>query len=354
MPKIDLGLVKGPQGDTGPQGAVGPTGAQGIEGPAGKDATVNGYNATTLEVSGNLKLQQQDGAITIQTTPELDSAVQWHSNPNLLDNWYFGNPVNQRGQTEYATLGYTIDRWKLERGSIAVENGYITLQNAILRILLEDELFTVDNQNATFSILTKDGILTSHTFSVPDGKYGNETISIGIDTANVQVGHALPKGSFFVINIPNASVDIVAIKVEYGTTQTLAHQENGVWVLNEVPDYTLELLKCQRYLRPVIISPAETGLLCQYYAYSQTLLYSTIFQQEMRAAPTLITVGTGTFRVADYASISSIDRYEMGSAYKTGAEIGFHVTDGSKMTDRQIYAIDALKGNIRLLLSAEL
>ena len=32
--------------------------------------------------------------------------------PNLLDNWYFRNPVNQRGQTNYAGTGYTIDRWR--------------------------------------------------------------------------------------------------------------------------------------------------------------------------------------------------------------------------------------------------
>ena len=35
-------------------------------------------------------------------------------NPNLLDNWYFANPVNQRGQTEYPAsngVTYTIDRW---------------------------------------------------------------------------------------------------------------------------------------------------------------------------------------------------------------------------------------------------
>ena len=35
------------------------------------------------------------------------------SNPNLLDNWYFGNPVNQKGQTSYTGAGYTIDRWAL-------------------------------------------------------------------------------------------------------------------------------------------------------------------------------------------------------------------------------------------------
>ena len=38
-----------------------------------------------------------------------------------------------------------------------------------------------------------------------------------------------------------------AAKLELGSQQTLAHQENGVWVLNEIPDYGEQLRRCQRY-----------------------------------------------------------------------------------------------------------
>ena len=34
------------------------------------------------------------------------------SNPNLLENWDFRNPVNQNGQSEYVGWGANIDRWK--------------------------------------------------------------------------------------------------------------------------------------------------------------------------------------------------------------------------------------------------
>jgi len=37
---------------------------------------------------------------------------------------------------------------------------------------------------------------------------------------------------------------IQAIKLELGDQQTLAHQENGVWVLNEIPDYEEEYYRC--------------------------------------------------------------------------------------------------------------
>ena len=38
-------------------------------------------------------------------------AVAGWSNPNLLINWYFADPVNQRGQKTYTNDGYTIDKW---------------------------------------------------------------------------------------------------------------------------------------------------------------------------------------------------------------------------------------------------
>ena len=43
------------------------------------------------------------------------------------------------------------------------------------------------------------------------------------------------------------SAIIIAIKLELGDTQTLAHKENGVWVLNEIPDFGEQLARCQRY-----------------------------------------------------------------------------------------------------------
>lgn len=57
----------------------------------------------------------------------IDAAINAKPNPNLLDNWYFGNPVNQRGQASYTDVGYCIDRWYLgtDGGVCLVEDGYI-------------------------------------------------------------------------------------------------------------------------------------------------------------------------------------------------------------------------------------
>ncbi|USF28074.1 hypothetical protein N510_003033 [Firmicutes bacterium ASF500] len=36
-----------------------------------------------------------------------------HGNINLVDNWYFVGPINQRGQSTYTGITYTIDRWRM-------------------------------------------------------------------------------------------------------------------------------------------------------------------------------------------------------------------------------------------------
>ena len=58
-----------------------------------------------------------------------------HSNKNLLDNWDFTNPVNQRGQTSYTVSGgdasriYTVDRWAL--GNNSTKNKLVISNNKI-------------------------------------------------------------------------------------------------------------------------------------------------------------------------------------------------------------------------------
>lgn len=55
----------GPQGETGPQGPQGETGPQGPQGEPGENATINGVNALTLQVAGQLKASQVGSTYTI-------------------------------------------------------------------------------------------------------------------------------------------------------------------------------------------------------------------------------------------------------------------------------------------------
>jgi hypothetical protein len=67
--------------------------------------------------------------------------------------------------------------------------------------------------------------------------------------------------SFRIYNSTTDPIQIYAVKLEFGPEQTLAHQENGAWVLNEIPDYGQELAKCQRFQAPIFENSYLTGVI---------------------------------------------------------------------------------------------
>lgn len=176
-------------------------------------------------------------------------------NPNLLINWYFGNPVNQRGQTNYTGgPSYSIDMLKLTHnmGLSVQSNGIVfsTVNNndgAYASLVSGDSVLTADVFGGTMSVLTADGNLYSQEVkNIPENILN---IAEGVDFYSdrekqyATLGVRLASGA--------TSPVILAVKLELGPEQTLAHQDaNGAWVLNEIPDYAEQLLKCQRYLRP--------------------------------------------------------------------------------------------------------
>lgn len=180
------------------------------------------------------------------TAQQIDDAVALApqlSNPNILDNWYFGNPVNQRGQTSWANPSdwqYTIDRWKITPSSvIALADGGITITADFQQGLEKDRLEF--GRTYTFSVLSSDGRLGKHTFVLTSDM-------------NINVGFGF---GYFVCYLSGDSVwfriygdgsTYKAAKLELCSQQTLAHQDaDGNWVLNEIPDYGEQLRRCQRY-----------------------------------------------------------------------------------------------------------
>ena len=173
-------------------------------------------------------------------------------NPNLLDNWYFGNPVNQRGASgTISTAGYFFDRWKLVSGSVTINSGGIVLNGTIAQVLE----YAV-GQTVTATVLTPDGV----TDVTP--VYDDETKTFTVTTQGKTIR---------------------AVKLELGTQQTLAHQENGVWVLNEIPKFGDQLAECQRY--------AQNGycytVVGQLTYAGTSYIIPLRFPQDMRATPAI-------------------------------------------------------------------
>lgn len=223
------------------------------------------------------------------------------SNHNLLDNWYFGNPVDQRGGyvvspgvasyldkgltqsagntsgyravtattstyiaytgsdgatyycapgtavRGYTGEGYTIDRWRTHGNATVTigsdslaffASGDANIVQPLENALKEDTLLT-------FSVLNKTGTLYARIRDAEWGDYGYAQVT-GEGVATVTA--VVPKGKIPMLQFycgQGESVKVKAVKLELGTEQTLAHQENGNWVLNDPPpDKNMELLKC--------------------------------------------------------------------------------------------------------------
>ena len=195
------------------------------------------------------------------TAQQIDDAVALApqiSNPNLLDNWYFANPVNQRGQTAYATAAYGIDRWRLS-------NSY-----AKMEIVSDGVLLSADGGTAYFihylDIDIAGKTLTLSALVGGEVKSVTEAAQVGMTTAYVQIADGCrlrleysSAKSMFAVSFSVAdgkSVTVQAVKLELGSQQTLAHQnEDGNLVLNEISDYGEQLARCQRYFQ--LYSSAE-------------------------------------------------------------------------------------------------
>ena len=225
-------------------------------------------------------------------------------NPNMLHNWYFGDPVDQRGglvvppsiqyhevwggavtgltdkyytaihapggyddqyqitvngSTMYIPLGtcvrgytgagYTIDRWRcytagacisvtdtgLSIKQAAASGGFGQLCQSIEQSVWDD--IRENNYSVTASILLADGTLKTKTGTVSG--FG----VLAIHGSSYFRFNTTYRGYDLII-IGDGCPDIIAVKLELGSVQTLAHQENGVWVLNEIPDKGEELVKC--------------------------------------------------------------------------------------------------------------
>lgn len=252
------------------------------------------------------------------TAEEIDNGIKSinsFSRPNLLDNWYFANPVDQKKgyiipkdtqiyadstltdtspglttawrKVEYVNStfciyrgtggtglyyvktadavrgyipkwnGYSIDRWSVESDSelvITLVNGGIHVKNTSsnrvqFKQILPSEL-NLAGMMITISALVGDVIGTvNYVLTQVSGPYQN-SVACTITTSGLfsSSGSVLTGQQKVVFGLePGAEITILAAKLEIGPTQTLAHQENGVWVLNEIPNYGEQLRRCQRY-----------------------------------------------------------------------------------------------------------
>ena len=194
-------------------------------------------------------------------------ALQRKVNSNLLTNAYFigggtftNLPINQRGQTSYTVAGYCIDRWNSQRTThtLTLQSGCIhweRVNNGSYNPLFYQPVKVVQGEVYTYSILYRSTFRKlRETFTAAllpeasDWTLYSQTATVSGASANIGVQDISYNQG---LDDTGKYIEIKAMKLELGSEQTLAHLENGAWVLNEIPDYWDELYKCQRYLKKI-------------------------------------------------------------------------------------------------------
>ena len=290
---------------------------------------------------------------TADNVPGAVDAPSGGVNPNLLDNWYFGRPVNQRGQTEYtAGAAYTLDRWWVQYDTtLSIVDGGIKIGGKWdVQQYFET---TLPNATYTLSLLYKDktgsdplrllaGNRTAGDLAQTASKDASGILSVTFSTAKSN------KVNFGFTGSTDNSATIIAIKLELGDTQTLAHKENGVWVLNEIPDFGEQLRRCQRYYRRWTGADNKPlGVAVRRESKLLELVFS--LDTAMRVAPSLTFNGSFVcIPTFTWCSVTSID-------VATPDTVSIFLKPNDDVTfDLDAYQINIANANEYIALSADL
>ena len=154
--------------------------------------------------------------------------------PNILHNWDFRNPVNQRGVSGLVTNGlYGFDRWISHEGDTYFNPSNIALsaggaiEQRIEGVLLAGKTVTVSILTSENGIEFASGVFPSST----------GTVVLTVSPLTITLGHG---GTYMFIRVKTSSARYIqAIKLELGTVSTLAY--------DPPMEYGTELTKCQRY-----------------------------------------------------------------------------------------------------------
>lgn len=269
------------------------------------------------------------GALDTSVT-NVSNQLGTFTRPNLLDNWYFGNPVNQRGQTEYKDNWiYSFDRWKISpSATVSVSGGGLSVIADFQQAILSTALIL--GQKYTMSVLSTDGRLGQLTFTLQQDIAINQGFGFGYFV----VFRDVDQYWFRLYGTDEATY--LAIKLELGPTQTLAHREGDRWVMNEVPDYGEQLRRCQRYFRR--IKPAQYAGFARGCAYNANSVRVMIPFEPMRTSPSLNLNGaTGIF--ATNLGIGDVFGLSFSAVWTTTESVTFDVSKTGAFVDGKEYIL---------------
>jgi len=238
---------------------------------------------------------------------------------NLLDNSYFLNPVNQRGQTSYTGSGYTIDRWRTNFSGDTVEvlAGGVTSTVASttggwrLHQIIDNgaelvgkSITAACNASAITGALYL--LISCRNSSDAEIEHASQKIAAGLNVTSLTV----PSGTVYI----RVGVYAFAASVAIGSSVTLEWVAlyEGEYTAETLPSYVpkgyaAELAECMRYFY-ILKSSGSAGyntLMSGVVTDSgKSLIVSLETGTKMRlTAPTISFSGTVTVRgISGYSS----------------------------------------------------
>lgn len=300
---------------------------------------------------GGLAGLDDTGKVPAQQLPEMTAVRAVRT--NLLDNWYFGSPVNQIGKEKYTGLTYTVDRWLSLRGDVEIMNDHIRVSvsqadfdyASELRQVLDRELLkSIIGETVTISVLME-----------IDNAGGANWIQLANDTKNeyafgTNMDGDQPKNVFSITaTVPSTWDDtdyvrftigsqgydvtfrIYAAKLELGSQQTLAWENHGDCTLHEIPNFADQLVRCQRYFYQ--FNPAGKQYQPIGFGFTWSATDATIvipIPTTMRAIPIVAMDGTwyldheGGVKQVDSITVSdnSVENFIVLAVKTSGLSIG--------------------------------
>jgi hypothetical protein len=243
-------------------------------------AEMTPYSGDTEVISKLGTTPQERGLTTEQFKAKFDEGlngfVTWFNtvhktefeahiaNRNLLHNWDFRNPVNQRGQSSYSVTAsgiVSVDRWNIVSDGASVtqltlNSKSVTVSAGSIAGHIRQDMNNPFSEEATivFSIRLISGSCTLRVRGSSWVTYGQGAFSSpGIHS----VAATIPQGEtllrFQILPDLNSSITFDLVKAEVGSTSTL---------INDPPaDYGEQLALCKRYFRLWKTAEARTAAL---------------------------------------------------------------------------------------------
>ena len=194
--------------------------------------------------------------------------LQADSNANLISNWDWRDPVNQREIRTHTAgdMAFALDRCRHSHGTLTVGTGSVTWasdkSDAFKRIQLRCDMPLYAGVSYTASVLARvrersgrmafricEDLTMTNSVTIPV-KEGWQLISLSFIQNEAS---RVPSLEFLCMNDPGdyLTIEIMAWKLEQGKHQTLAREAGGTWVLTEQANKTDALLQSQRHYLPL-------------------------------------------------------------------------------------------------------